>query len=262
MNDLNILFRQRIGFPEKETITFEKLDLVLEKTANAIPFENLCIIAKTTSDFTKENLINKILIRKEGGLCYDLNMILYLFLMENNFNVKIVRGVIFNSDTQKWSPTGRTHVSILLDRMGKLYLIVTGFGGNLPLKPVPLTGEIVSSTNGEFQVEKEDTLYGGYILKMKLRYKDNVWKIGYVLDSKQPVTNLAEINEIQKIISDHEQSPFNKMPLITRLTKNGSVTLTDSTLTQWMDGKMTKEQVDPHRFKHLAKKHFKLDLLK
>ncbi|MFC7560436.1 arylamine N-acetyltransferase [Paenibacillus farraposensis] len=52
-----------------EIITFENLDSVLEKTAREIPFENLCIIENRTTDITKENLIDKIIKRNEGGLC-------------------------------------------------------------------------------------------------------------------------------------------------------------------------------------------------
>ncbi|MFC4619487.1 hypothetical protein ACFO4N_12265 [Camelliibacillus cellulosilyticus] len=38
MNELNALFRKRIGIPENETLSFEKLGKVLEQTALAIPF--------------------------------------------------------------------------------------------------------------------------------------------------------------------------------------------------------------------------------
>jgi N-hydroxyarylamine O-acetyltransferase len=181
MNDINTLFRKRIGFSDNEIITFEKLDLILEKTANTIPFENLCIINKSTIEFTKENLMNKILIKNEGGLCYDLNTILNLFLLENGFIVTLVRGVIFNSATQDWSPTGRTHVAIVLKHYDQKYLIDTGFGGNLPLKPIPLTGETITSKNGEFQVGKVNNRFGDFMFKMKLKNKDLDWKIGYDL---------------------------------------------------------------------------------
>lgn len=50
---------------------------------------------------------------------------------------------------------GRTHVTILLKHEGQIYLIDTGFGGNLPLKPVPLNGETVISQNGEFRIKKK-----------------------------------------------------------------------------------------------------------
>ena len=67
----NILFRQRIGIPENKELTFKDLDYILEKTATVIPFENLRIIDACAEKITKENVMDKILVRNEGGLCYN-----------------------------------------------------------------------------------------------------------------------------------------------------------------------------------------------
>jgi N-hydroxyarylamine O-acetyltransferase len=256
MSELNALFCKRIGIPENENITFEALDNVLEKTAKTIPFENLCIIENQISDITKENLINKILVKKEGGLCYELNSIFYFFLIENGFNAVLARGVIYENATQEYLTFGRTHVTILINYEKQTYLIDTGFGGNLPLKPVPLTGETITSNNGEFRIKKVDSEHGDYVLEMKLKHKDTAWKIGYAFDSKKPINDVSEFNEIQTIIAEHQESPFNKKPLITRLTTEGHLTLTSTLFTQWIDGIATKEEIDNTRFKELLKQHF------
>lgn len=259
MTELNTLFRKRIRFPENEKITFEKLDKVLERTAKTIPFENLSIIANQPTDITKQNLVNKLLVKNEGGLCYELNSLLYFFLVENGFNIVLVRGVVYNQETQKWPTIGRTHVTNLLTYNGQIYLVDTGFGGNLPLKPVPLNGEIVISANGEFRIKKVDNDYGDYLLEIKLKHKHRNWKIGYAFDSKLPVKDISELNEIPKILIENPESPFNKNPLITRLTDKGQLTLTDTSFTQWIDGKVMKETIGNGRFKQLAKQHFGIE---
>jgi len=258
MSQLNSLFRKRIGISEDEKITFETLDNILEKTAFNIPFENICIIENKTNDITKENLMNKILLKKEGGLCYELNSFLYLFLIENGFNAFLARGVVYNNENQRYQTHGRNHATILIIHDNQTYLIDTGFGTNLPLKPVPLTGETVTSNNGEFRIEKVNTELGDYVLHIKLKDKDTDWRIGYAFDSKRTISDLLELNEIQTAISEHPESPFNKSPLITRLTSEGSITLTDSSFTQWVDGRVTKENIDYARFKELSKQHFGL----
>ncbi len=151
----NTLFRQRIGIPKNEEITFKNLDYILKKTATTIPFENLGVIRTQSTEINKENMLDKVLVRNEGGLCYELNTTLYFFLVENGFNVNLIRGVVYNDTVQEWGTIGRTHVAILLIHDEETYLVDTGFGSNLPLKPVPLTGEMVSSNNGEFLVKKE-----------------------------------------------------------------------------------------------------------
>jgi N-hydroxyarylamine O-acetyltransferase len=256
MSELNAMFRKRIGLLEDETITFESLDRVLEKTAQTIPFENLCIIAKKTYDISKENLVDKILVRNEGGLCYELNSILYFFLIENGFQAVLTRGVVCHNETQEYLTIGRTHVTILLNHGEQTYLVDTGFGGNLPLTPVPLSGETVSSANGEFRVNKVNSEHGDYVIEMKLRHKDTDWRIGYAFDSRKPVSDIAEFNAIQKIIAEHEESSFNKHPLLTRRTNGGNLTLTDSSFTQWDHGKVTKEKIDRARFNELLLQYF------
>ncbi|MGE7604354.1 arylamine N-acetyltransferase family protein [Peribacillus sp. NPDC097675] len=248
MAQINDLFRKRIGIPEHEKVTFERLANILDKTAKTIPFENSSVLAEHSSAISEESITDKVLIRNEGGVCYELNAALYLFLAENDFDVYLVRGVIYN---QGWSTIGRTHVAILLIHEGETYLVDTGFGANLPLKPVPLTGEIVFSKNGEFRVKKVDSEHGDHILELKLNHKDTEWRIGYAFDTEKTVEQIMELDEVQTIIREHPQSPFNKSPLMTRLTENGSITLTETSFTKWEDGKMTKEGIDETRFKEL-----------
>ncbi|WP_299089142.1 arylamine N-acetyltransferase [uncultured Metabacillus sp.] len=256
--DVDQLFRKRINYPENEMITFEKLDDILEKTATVIPFENLCIIANDTSEITKESLLNKIAIKNEGGLCYELNAFLYFFFLNNGFNVQLIRGVVYNDKEKRWNSVGRTHVANLLEYKGETYLIDTGFGGNLPLKPVPLSGRSVASRNGEFRVRKLATEHGNYVFEMIRKDKDQEWTLGYAFDSNRIVNTLSELNEIQQTILEHEESPFNKRKLVTRLTKNGMKILTDTSLTEWIDGVVKKTEVDEQGFKAAAKEHFGL----
>lgn len=258
MSDLNVLFRKRIGIPEDEELTFEKLNELLVKTAEKIPFENLCIMENRTRELTSENIMDKILLQNEGGLCYELNYILYLFLMENGFDTTLIRGVVYNQMKQEWSKTGKTHVATLLQYNGKFYLVDTGFGGNLPLKPVPLSGETVSSTNGDFRVERVDSEHGDYLLHMKIKHKDPNFRIGYAFDSNDHVKRVEDLEEIQTIIKEHPESAFNKRPLITKLTSKGNMTLTSETYTEWVDGQETKKGIDENIFNDLKSKYFSL----
>lgn len=258
MKDLNLLFRMRIGLPHNEVITFQDLDKVLEKTAKTIPFENMCIIENRATEMTKENLQRKLLEHNEGGLCYELNGVLSLFLNENNFNTQLIYGVIYDHMRQQWSMTGKTHLANLITYNGQVYLVDTGFGGNLPLKPVPLNGETVVSNNGEFRVDCVESEHGDYIFSMKLKHKDKDWKIGYAFNSKEGIKNITELNKVQKVIIEHPASVFNKKPLITKLTDTGNMTLTDASFTEWVDNNMKKEVIDEKRFKEIRKKYFGL----
>ncbi len=256
MSELNALFRKRIGIAQDEPITFEALASVLEKTARAIPFENLCVIAGQTREITRESLLDKILGKNEGGLCYELNPLFYFFLLENGFQAALTRGIVYKQAAQGYQSIGRTHVTILLAHEGRTYLVDTGFGANLPLKPVPLTGETVTSANGEFRVTKASCEHGDHVLEVKLKHKDTDWRIGYAFDSASPIADVSECDEIQTVIREHTESPFNKGPLVTRLTEAGNVTLTETTFTKWENGVVTKEAIDAVRFRELLREWF------
>ncbi|WP_018755929.1 arylamine N-acetyltransferase family protein [Paenibacillus terrigena] len=258
MTDLNALFRQRIGLPEEVEITFDLLDQILVSAAKTIPFENFCIVKHRPYPISRESLIRKILIHQEGGLCYELNMLLNFFLIEHGFHMTPMRGIVFNHETQTYLPIGRTHVTLLMTHEHQSYVIDTGFGGNLPLTPVPLTGETVTSGNGEFRITPGDGEHGNYVLEMKMKHKHTDWRIGYAFDTQQLITNLSELNTVQQIISEHPDSRFNRYPLITRRTDQGQITLTGTSFTQWEDGIMTKEPIDRIRFEKLLSLHFGL----
>lgn len=259
MQTVDQLFRKRIHYPQNKEISFKDLNDILSKTAQTFPFENLCIIKGENASITKESLVSKTLERNEGGLCYELNPVLYLFLKENGFNVSLVNGVVYNQTTGTWSATGRTHVAIILLNGNQEYLIDTGFGANLPLTPVPMNGEIVKSGNGEFRVVKSNNEFGDYVFEMKRRDKDTDWQIGYSFDSSFVIEELSELEKMQRIIIESEDSSFNKSPLITMLNEKGSVILTNHSFTKWEDGTMLKEEITEEKFKELAKDYFGLE---
>lgn len=257
MESFNALFYKRIGLSGHETVSFEHLDSILEHMSKAIPFENLRILNRTTMDITKENLVQKIAIHHEGGLCYELNPMLYYFLIENGFDAELLRGTVYNHTDQRFSNAMGTHATILLTHEGHKYILDTGFGGNLPLKPVPFSGEAVVSSNGEFRIIPIDSEYGNFALEMKLKHKDTSWRVGYAFDTRVPVQDITkEMNEILDIVSESPDSSFNKNSLMTKLTERGSITLTDTSFTTHEDGHTTKEEIDQAQYEALKKRHF------
>ncbi len=245
MCDVNARFRARIGLDDDERrLTFKQLSGVLERIALTIPFENLAIIDSRHAPISKEQLADKVLRRGEGGLCYELNTLLYYWLLENGWDSVLVSGVVYNHDRQQYSSAGRTHVTILVRHEGQTYLVDTGFGSNLPLRPVPLSGEVVSSWNGEFRIVPVESELGNYRLEMKLQHKHADWMIGYIFDTERTIPDDTELNAIQRIIAEHDDSPFNKTRLTSKVTERGTITLTQESFTEWADGVMTKTAVD------------------
>ncbi|WP_276352818.1 arylamine N-acetyltransferase family protein [Cohnella caldifontis] len=258
MDSIRALFHRRIGLPEDWEPSFDRLDEILQRMALRIPFENLRILADRIGPITKRSLADKILSGREGGLCYEINPILYYYLKETGFDASLTNGVVYNEKKQAFLTLGRTHVAILLKHEGETFLVDAGFGGNLPLKPVPLSGRTVSSENGEFRAAKKTTEHGDYVLEMKLKHKDPDWKTGYAFDSRRPEIGPADLDAIQTTIARHEESPFNRTPLVTMRTLTGHMTLTSSSFTVWENGQVSKEEMDAEHFGTVLRRHFGL----
>ncbi|MCU6710007.1 arylamine N-acetyltransferase [Paenibacillus sp. J5C_2022] len=259
MHALNERFRERIGFQGQSPISFQELPHLLERAGLTLPFENTAVVAKQTTPISKESLIEKIVNRREGGLCYELNMLLYYFLLENGFQAKLLSAIVYKHDEGVFFSLGRTHVTVLLTHEGREYVIDTGFGGNLPLVPVPMSGETVCSGNGAFRIAPANLEQGNYVMEMKLLHKHEEWRVGYAFDTRLSPLTLADVNRIQQIIVERPDSPFNSGLLATKLMPTGSVTLTPASLTQWIDGKMTKIAIDTEQFESLLAHHFGME---
>lgn len=258
MENLNTLFRQRIGMLTHETLQFNKLDVFLEQIAREIPFENLCVIDNSARNITKENLINKIITKNEGGLCYELNTILHLFLIENGFTSTLVRGRTYDHNEKQWSAAGKTHILNLITHEDQQYVVDTGFGANLPLRPIPLSGSVVESHNGEFRVEKNRSKDGEYFLHMRLKHRQEDWKLGYIFDSTEEVKDFSVLNEVQKLIIEHPESRFNKKPLVTKINERGIIILTNTSFIELNNGKETKKAIDDTIFKKMLINEFNI----
>ncbi|OZM58023.1 arylamine N-acetyltransferase [Lottiidibacillus patelloidae] len=256
--NINSLFRKRIGISENEEITFEKLAYILVKTSQTIPFENLVVIDNREIEISNEYLVNKVLVNNEGGLCYEINPLLYLFLRENGFHVNLLSGNVYDKENEQFQPIGDTHVTILLSHQNKSYIIDSGFGGNLPLKPVPLSGETVKSMNGEFKIKGLDRQAGRYLFEMKIKDKYTDWKVGYAFNVDTPIESMDELNKIKDIIFEHEQSPFNKHPLVSYFTERGRTVLTNTYFRSWENGVMKNEEIDDERFAKLVCRIFRI----
>lgn len=211
-------------------IDMKHLPLLLRHVADYIPFENLDIIEGASEVLSEEGTAKKILQQQRGGLCYEINPLLATVLTENDFHVQLISAVIYDALHEEFSKTGYTHTLILLEEHGEQYLVDAGFGNNVPLIAVPLDGRTVSSTNGDYRIEGND-------LYMKRRYRDEQFVLAYRFDT-QPITK-SQLRTSQQIIENSEDSVFNKRPLLTKCTEDGTVTLSGNDLTIMKNGHKT-----------------------
>nr|WP_246439483.1 arylamine N-acetyltransferase [Bacillus benzoevorans] len=211
--------------------TPEQAAIVLCKFAETFPFENLDVLNQIEAEITPEFLQEKLLQSSRGGLCYEINSLLYLILKQLKFNVSIGIGTV--NKEGNWA-TDRTHAMVLLTMNDKKYIADGGYGNRLALYPLELDGSIVTSPAGSFRLRTVKTEKGSIALEMQNQRGD--WDVHYAFDwNPEP---WQELNRIKQDIHHHANSGFNKKPLIASVFRNGTQSINEERLSRkWSDGR-------------------------
>ncbi|MGE7718126.1 arylamine N-acetyltransferase family protein [Priestia megaterium] len=259
MSPLKDSFYSRLNIEPKKIVKFEDLPSILSSFARSVPFENIDVVYKDYKEISKENLHKKLLNNYRGGLCYEINPILYYFLKDCGFNVHLVSATIYDHSSGSWA-LDDTHVAIILTYNHMTYLIDSGFASFLPLSPVPLTGEVVQSKVRDYRVRKLLTEKGSYVFEMKEKdtLKNNEWKLGYAFKLNE--ISETELNEMQETIVENKKSPFNKAPLAVKLVENGHITLTKEKFTQIKNGQKTQEVINEDQYIRILNEQFNISV--
>ena len=126
-----------------------------------IPFENLDIHLGQPISLNSSALFHKLVLRKRGGYCFELNGLFQVLLESLGFQVFSASGrVLF--DAEGIPP--RSHRLLIVTLEGERWLIDVGFGAYGLLEPIPLETGIQHQQFGEiFKLDHDEQL--GLIFK-------------------------------------------------------------------------------------------------
>src|SRR5699024_7949001 len=142
----------------------------------------------------------------------------YYVLKELGFSVSMFAGTV----GERNSPLQKTHIAILLQHENEKYVIDVGFGSNLSLKPLPFTGEFVTSVTGSYRIVRSEENDDEFIYE-KYVNNERASRYFFTLD---PIDE-AHVNHVKDLIMTHPKSNFNKSLLLIKITEQGHMTLTD-----------------------------------
>lgn len=178
------------GYPEdkppKDRVTF-----ILQKFAEWFPFENTDVMNHNIDPVTPAFLIKKMVTASRGGLCYEINPLLYLVLKELGFRPTLAAATVKNKD--EWVLDG-THALVLLEIDHEKYIADSGFGNRLALAPLQLDGPEVISPAGAFRLRSVSTEKGAVVMEHSADHEE--WSICYAFDWA-PVT-WESLNRMKK----------------------------------------------------------------
>src|SRR5215831_10891850 len=223
-------YLKRIGFADQVAVTYEALSKLQTAHLQTVPFENLDIQNQVKIDLT--NLFDKIVIRRRGGFCYELNGLFYQLLLQIGFTVKMVSARVYRSKDD-YSPEF-DHMALIAEINSDHYLVDVGFG-EFALHPIRI--EINSETSdprGIFKIERFDDFYKA----VEKKSADGKFVPEYIFSEKE-----RRIEEFYEMCNYNETNPashFVQNSVCSLPTTNGRITLSGNKLKITEDGAISE----------------------
>lgn len=170
-------FLERIEIQTNIDVNLNSLRLIQKQHLLTVPFENLDmhLYKHLKTDF--DSLYNKIVNGKRGGICYELNGLLYFMLKSIGFKVKVLGGKVLKQNGSYFD-----HMLLIVELDQKDYLVDVGFGDNF-LEPLKFEIDILQRDNkGLFKIAQIDDIH--FELK-KFSQDTNDFKTEYILRKEE-----------------------------------------------------------------------------
>jgi len=202
----------------------------------SIPFENLDIHLGRTISLKPEDLIEKMLVKKRGGYCFELNGLLHQALNALNFTVRpLLARVLYTLP----EPTALTHQVLIVTISGTDWLADTGFGGPGLRLPVPVIPDRIFEQYGDRYKLRSDPDYG-WVLE-----KESGGAFIDLYAFTEQLTLDADIEMSNHFTSTWPSSLFRIQKMCVLPKTWGRITLADMELTIHRDGRSTGKTLDP-----------------
>lgn len=220
-----------------------------ERHLLSIPFENLDIHWGRPISLDLELILDKLIRRRRGGFCYELNGAFHFLLCSLGFSASMHSAQVYENGA--WGPP-YDHMALLVKLEGRQWLCDVGFGD-------------FSRVGLEFRPGLAQNPDGGPA------YRIDVGPTGHYLLQKQqqggsfqPVylfsTEERELQQFEEMCLYHQTSPrshFTRGKICTIATAEGRKTLSGGKFVQSSrEGRVSETFIDEDRFPDLLEEEF------
>lgn len=248
-------YLSRIRYNTRTFTDYQTLRGLQTAHMRAVPFENLDIGLKIPIHLSEKALWDKIVVRRRGGFCYELNGLFAWLLKQIGFEVTYLNARVFNRQGKLGIQFD--HLALLVSIAGRSqrWLTDVGFGDSFsePLR----FGEKGEQPQGQRAYRIEET-HEGYITRQK--NVDDTWKRLYFFDL-QPRIFPADY---EASCLYHQTSPlshFTQGNVISLETQDGRITLDDKQLIITKNGQRRERLIlNNEEFNKYLKEYFDIVL--
>jgi N-hydroxyarylamine O-acetyltransferase len=241
--------------PDRET-----LERLQRAHVTTVPFETLSITGNPYGDRDGEgvslflpDLYEKIVDRRRGGFCFELNGLFGWLLGELGYDVDRIAARVVGDDGDARPPANHHSHLVHLDRP---YVVDVGFGTRGLRRPVALDGSVRSDATGtDWRVAEADRPDAEYVTQRRGPTGDD-WTDGYLFDTTP--RKLAFFEATCEYLATAPDSTFTGDPIVAVATERGYRKLKPETLTRWERGEETEREVSEAEWDDLLESEFDL----
>ena len=242
-------YLERIDFKAPVRPTIDVLRDLHQQHMLTVPFENLDIHIGRPIILDNRLFYRKIVEEKRGGYCYELNGCFSWLLNRIGFKVSTLSARVARKHGG-FSPEF-DHMTLLVAAKER-WLVDVGFGDSFT------TPKMIDTEDSQFDHGHSYRISGNKIRVLSRRSNSNSsWQPQYAF-SLRP-RKLTEFKPRNRYQQTSPRSHFTQQRLISRMTINGRITLTDTKLiiTQNRE-KVVRTIASRKEFGRLAAKHFQI----
>lgn len=214
-------YLRRIGIEDIPRPTLEALDAIQQSHLCTAPYENIDILNKKRLSMEPRALYEKIVLKRRGGYCFELNGAYSLLLRSLGYNVTDLFGRFLMGE--QGIPM-RRHRVLVVTVEERRFLCDVGVGIPMPRTPIELLPDIVQPQQFcSYKLTRDDTL--GWVLH-ELHKGD--WRALYCFteEPQLPVDFVA----VSYFCENAPESIFNKDVMLAIRTPEGRITMDGMTL--------------------------------
>lgn len=252
----------RLGMDEPAgPLDAETLDRMIAAHQRAIPFENLDIVDfGRTIDLGMPALFDKMIARRRGGYCFELNALFCMLLAETGFDAAscFARSLKNRGYTQ---PIAHRGTIVSLD--GEKLFCDVGYGGPMPACALPLEdGLRIVSCGQAFRMDRQD----GPWWKLTYCGREDAKACGS--DAEEAVMAFMDLPQdevdfvpLSHFCSTHPDSVFTQWRNVNRRTENGSVSIVGDVFTKTVHGEKKRVTIESEaQYRTILEKDFGIEL--
>jgi N-hydroxyarylamine O-acetyltransferase len=192
-------YLSRLGLSSLPDATQAGLHDLVRAQAMAIPFENLDILAGVPICLDEAAIVDKLLRRKRGGYCYELNTLMGIALKHAGFKFDTLLSRVTYNRPQ---PGPLTHQILRVTCDGDPWLVDIGFGGPGLIEPMRMrTDEVTTQSGARFRLIRETN---GDLHLQRQTPSDWIGLYRFAMD----VTTPLDIEMANHFVSTYPRSPF------------------------------------------------------